>query len=78
MEPLRSKKLFFICALVSLVIISGCSSKPVTKNIPKTALQAGIKTCDSKTCEDCHLDPDKISSYEKPKQVSTGGETKGG
>ena len=78
MKLFKKPLLLLLAALVGSAISLGCSATPAQKPVPKTAAQAGIVTADSKTCEDCHLDPSKISSYEKPAQVASGGETKGG
>lgn len=82
------KKTFLIYLLLIIIgmlmfLISGCNSKSVVgdiyKNgIPKTPEAAGIKTLISTSCEGCHLDPKAISSFEKPKVESSGGETEGG
>lgn len=66
--------IYLICCLIglSLIFLVGCVQKgekeaTASLSIPRTPDEAGIAVMDSSNCESCHLSPEMISSFEKPK-----------
>ncbi|MEL7568642.1 MAG: hypothetical protein AAGU27_27770 [Dehalobacterium sp.] len=74
-KQLNKKKFWVIylcCCFLgfSWILLAGCTQKDqgtVTASIPRTPEEAGIAVLDSSNCESCHLSPEMISTFEKPK-----------
>jgi len=76
-KRLNKKKfwaIYLCCCFIgfSWILLAGCSQKnegAVTASItiPRTPEEAGIAVLDSSNCESCHLSPEMISTFEKPK-----------
>jgi len=58
---------------ITLLLVSGCGkgAQEEKQAIPRTPQEAGIETLDSSSCEGCHLSPEVISSFKKPKTEAT-------